>query len=176
MGKITLIIGGARSGKSSLAVSIAQKNYRRVAFIPTCVPLDKEMKERVRLHKKSRPRAWKTFEHPNISEILKNMPKTFDLIIIDCLTLWVSNLLCGKQKQQYIERSFNEILFLLKKIKADSILVANEVGLGIVPENDLAREFRDVAGRINQAGAANADSVFFMFAGLPVQLKGKLHG
>jgi adenosylcobinamide kinase/adenosylcobinamide-phosphate guanylyltransferase len=172
MGKITFILGGARSGKSRFAVKLAQGNGRKVAFIATCLPLDSEMKKRIGIHKKTRPSHWRTFEAPrDISSLLKQIGHKFETIIIDCLTLLVSNLLLKGLDGTDIESRVNKILRSLKKIKAKAIIVSNETGLGIVPENKLARDFRDISGRINQTVASKSDEVIFMLAGLPLKIK-----
>jgi adenosylcobinamide kinase/adenosylcobinamide-phosphate guanylyltransferase len=173
MNKITLILGGARSGKSSYALSLAKK-YKKVAFIATCLGLDKEMRERIRLHKVSRPKHWETFEEPReLAKLLGEMNNSFDCIIIDCLTLLVSNLVLAGNSQEQVFKKIKELLFVLNKKKARIILVSNEVGLGLVPVNKLAREFRDISGKMNQIVASEADEVLFMVAGLPMNIKGK---
>jgi len=172
MNKITLILGGARSGKSGFAVNLAKESGAKTAFIATCMRLDKEMKERVALHKKSRPTGWKTFEcGEDILEILKKLDSKFDVILIDCLTLFISSLLLKGLRESSIEKKIGDILAALKKINARTIIVSNEVGLGIVPANKLARNFRDIAGRINQSVAGSADEVFFMVSGIPWKVK-----
>lgn len=173
MGKITFILGGVRSGKSQLAIKMAKKGRKRVGFIATCKVLDKEMKERIVRHKKIRPGHWQTFEESkDIPLLLKKVGHRFDLVIIDCLTLFVSNLLLEGFKEKYIEHKIKQMIFAFKKIKANAIIISNEVGLGIVPENKLAREFRDIAGRMNQVVAAKSYEVFFIFSGLPLKIKG----
>jgi len=173
MNRITLILGGARSGKSSYALGLAKK-YKKVAFIATCLGLDKEMQERIRLHKESRPKHWKTFEEPkDLAKLLGGLSSNFDCILIDCLTLLISNLILSKNSQKQILKMIEELLFVLSKKKARIILVSNEVGLGLVPVNKLGREFRDVAGRVNQMTAKNADEVFFVAAGIPLKIKGE---
>ena len=172
MGKMTFIIGGARSGKSRYAFTLAKKEGGRVAFIATCQPKDKEMKRRIALHKNSRPASWETFEEPyDISKLLKEKGAKFEIIIIDCLTLLVSNLMLKGSNEKDIENKVRDILKTLKKIKAESIIVSNEVGLGIVPPNKLARDFRDIAGRINQMVAAQSDKMYFMVSGIPWRIK-----
>ncbi len=172
MGKITFIIGGARSGKSQYAIKLAKEKAKRVAFIATCQGLDKEMKKRIMVHKNSRPLHWRTFEViENITRLLKEISSKFDVIIIDCLTLLISNLLLKGTSEDSIEKQINEMMSILVKIKASSIIVSNEVGLGIVPEHKLARDFRDIAGRINQIVAAKSNEVFFMFSGIPSRIK-----
>lgn len=174
MGKITFILGGARSGKSTYALILAKKRAQKTAFVATCQSLDSEMKQRIQLHKKARPLDWQTFEEPyDILKVLKKMGGKFDCIIIDCLTLWVSNLMLAKYKNDFIEVKINEIIKHLKKINGRSIIVSNEVGLGIVPVNRLARNFRDIAGAVNRIAAGQADEVLFMAAGIPLKVKSK---
>lgn len=171
MGKITFILGGARSGKSSQALKLA-KEYKRIAFIATCEAKDVEMTERIAAHKSSRPRHWKTYEEPlNIEPVIRKIGSQFDAIIIDCLTLLVSNLMHEGYKQKDIEKYITKACASLKKIKANSIIVSNEVGLGIVPENKLGRDFRDIAGKANQIIAKNANKVFFMVSGIEWRIK-----
>ena len=173
MDKIILVLGGARSGKSAYALKLAKK-YKQVAFIATCQALDKEMEERIKLHKEARPKHWQTFEEPlDLDLLLNKMAIGFDCIIIDCLTLLVSNLLLAGGNQKTIEGKIEQILVSLENRKGNVIIVSNEVGLGIVPEHKLGREFRDIAGKVNQIAASKADKVLFMVAGLPVNIKGK---
>ncbi|MDD5432093.1 MAG: bifunctional adenosylcobinamide kinase/adenosylcobinamide-phosphate guanylyltransferase [Candidatus Omnitrophica bacterium] len=171
MSKIILILGGARSGKSSYAVSLAKK-FKKIAFVATCEGLDREMRKRIELHKKDRPKNWKTYEEPrNVSEAIKKIDNSFDCILIDCLTLLVSNLVLNKFNQEKIIKAIQEMLVDLKKKKATVIIVSNEVGLGIVPATKLGREFRDIAGRVNQVVAKEADKVFFTVSGIATCIK-----
>jgi len=172
MGKLILILGGARSGKSRFAVNLAKKYGGKVSFIATCLPKDLEMNSRIRIHKKARPSHWQTFEEPeDLPLLLKRIGAKSKVIIIDCLTLWVSNLLLKGFSENNIEGKINEILRSLSKIKAKFIVVSNEVGLGIVPKNKLARNFRDIAGKINQIVAGKSDNIFFMVAGIPLKME-----
>ncbi len=172
MAKITFILGGARSGKSAYALKIAKNMGASVAFIATGEPLDREMKERIALHKDKRPKDWKTFEEPlEPVSVLKKVGAKFDVVIIDCLTLLIANLMQKGLKEAAIETKINELLSVLKKIQTQAIIVSNEVGLGIVPVNKLTRDFRDIAGRINQLVAEKADRVFFLVSGLPWRIK-----
>lgn len=171
MNKITFILGGARSGKSSYALELAKK-HKNVAFIATCQALDEEMKKRIKLHQNSRPRHWRTFEESqDVVSILKKMHNKFDCIIIDCLTLLVSNLLLDSEDIKSIESKIEKILTDLKNKNAHVLIVSNEVGLGVVPANKLGRDFRDIAGKINQVVAGKADEVFFIASGIPLELK-----
>ncbi len=172
MGKITFILGGARSGKSNYALMLAKKRAQKTAFVATCQALDNEMKQRIQLHKKARPADWQTFEEPyDILKVLKKIGGKFDCIVIDCLTLMVSNLMLSKYNNNFIEAKITEIIKHLKKIHGRSIIVSNEVGLGIVPVNRLARNFRDIAGSVNRIVARDADEVLFIVSGIPVQVK-----
>ena len=171
MNKITLILGGARSGKSTYALSLAKKQ-NKVAFIATCQGLDKEMEQRIKLHKEARPKHWQTFEEPKeLEALLGKIGNTFDCIIIDCLTLLVSNLILSGDKERDIFNKFTAILVQLEKKKAKVIIVSNEVGLGVVPVSKLGRDFRDITGRLNQLVVSYADEVFFIVAGLPLKIK-----
>lgn len=173
MGKITFILGGARSGKSSFAVKLAAQDGRNSAFIATCEPLDEEMRKRIELHKQKRPRRWQTFEAPyDIPAALRKIKAKFGIVILDCLTLLISNLMLkGKKNDAEIEKEIYKIISLLKQAKSDSIIISNEVGLGIVPQNKLGRKFRDIAGRINQQVTLSADEVILMVSGIPLTLK-----
>lgn len=171
MNKITLILGGARSGKSSYALCLAKK-HKKVAFIATCLGLDKEMLERISLHKEARPKHWETFEEPKeLAKLLEKISNSFNCILIDCLTILVSNLMLSGNSQKQILKKIEELLLILNKKKAKVILVSNEVGLGLVPANKLGRDFRDIAGKVNQLAAQQAGQVFFMAAGLALKIK-----
>ncbi|MFH0918218.1 MAG: bifunctional adenosylcobinamide kinase/adenosylcobinamide-phosphate guanylyltransferase [Candidatus Omnitrophota bacterium] len=171
MGKIIFITGGARSGKSSYAASLAKK-YRRVAFIATCQPLDREMAKRIKLHQQTRPKNWKTFEEPQrVAFLLSELDNSFDCILIDCLTLLASNLILGKYNKKQVLTEIKTMLANLRKKKAKTIIVSNEVGLGLVPTTKLGRNFRDIAGKVNQLVAKEADEVFFTVSGIPVKIK-----
>lgn len=172
MAKIIFILGGARSGKSTYALELARKNKKKVAFIATCQALDKEMAQRIRFHKKARPRNWQNFEEPcKVSGLLNKIGAKFEVILIDCLTLLVSNLMLKGLKEDAIIQEINNILSALNKIEGKAIIVSNEVGSGIVPQSKLGRDFRDIAGKINQIVAKKSDEVFFMVSGIPTKIK-----
>lgn len=173
MGKLTFIVGGARSGKSTYALGLAEKS-EDVAFIATCAysDSDPEMARRIELHKKERPSHWQTFEGSrNIASLLKQIGSKFDVILIDCLTLFVAQMLMEAVDEGVVEDQAQEIIHAVKMVKGRVIMVSNEVGLGVVPEYPLGRQFRDVSGRINQKVARAADEVFFMVSGLPLKIK-----
>lgn len=172
MKKTILVIGGCRSGKSSHALNLANQIPGHKIFIATCMPHDKEMEERVLLHKKQRSRDWTTLEVPVRlpEEISKNSQKE-NVILVDCLTLWISNLMLENNDQENMDGHIRKLVQSLENAQCPIILVSNEVGTGIVPENRLARRFRDIAGFTNQKVAACADKVIWMVAGIPVGVK-----
>ncbi len=173
MGKFIFILGGARSGKSSYAQELAKGISKNVVFIATCAPKDKEMKNRIAAHKKSRPRCWKTIENPkNIKSTLINFKTKFDVIIIDCLGLLISKFLLDGLKEKRIEREIESIAQIILKTKYTTIIVSNEAGSGVVPGNRLARSFRDILGISNQIMSRHAETVYIMQAGIPVKIKG----
>jgi adenosylcobinamide kinase/adenosylcobinamide-phosphate guanylyltransferase len=180
LSKLTLILGGARSGKSSYAQQLALKYGGRVLYIATSQALDEEMSARIAVHRSERPHDWKTIEAPTqIAAALQNRPEA-DIILLDCITLLVSNLLLkdGSREgepdeevcSQRVETEIQEILFSARSLPADWIIVSNEVGLGVVPPYPLGRVYRDLLGRANQRLAAAADEVYFMISGIPVPI------
>lgn len=172
--KFILILGGVRSGKSHYAVKTAIKTSKRVAFIATCTSPDAEMKERIKQHRASRPRHWKIFEAgKDMKSIFANLEDRYEVVIIDCLGLWVSNLLMESLKDHQIHKILKELTQVISQSGFTTILVSNEVGCGIVSENPLARRFRDIVGFANQMMAAAADEVFLMSAGIPIKIKGE---
>ncbi|MCK4245146.1 MAG: bifunctional adenosylcobinamide kinase/adenosylcobinamide-phosphate guanylyltransferase [Candidatus Omnitrophica bacterium] len=175
MGKVIFITGGVRSGKSKFALKLARGFGKKVIFLATGLPKDKEMAERVKIHQENRPRDWKTIaEEKNILKVIRRIKESFcHLLIIDCLTLFISNLLLSDEAEGKILKEVREIVKLLRKAKYTTIIVSNEVGDGVVPNNELARRFRDLAGSANQIVAERADEVYFVVAGIPIKLKGR---
>jgi adenosylcobinamide kinase/adenosylcobinamide-phosphate guanylyltransferase len=168
---IKFIIGGARSGKSAYAESVASASGRELIYIATAAAGDSEMSERIKKHKERRRGNWQTIEEEiDISAIIQQpAPNNQKLILIDCLTLWLSNLLHYKLD---VEAETEKLLSALKTTKSDIILVSNEVGQGIIPDNALARKFVDEAGILHQKIAKIAHEVFFVTAGIPNKIKG----
>lgn len=161
---ITLILGGARSGKSSFAQKLAEG--RKVLFVATAEALDDEMKARIEEHRRSRPSTWRTLEATaRLGKKIAENAGDAEVIIIDCITMLVSNALRDAEKE------VDELIDCMNKVNADFIVISNEVGLGIVPENKLSREYRDTLGLVNQRLTECADEVFFMIAGIPVKIK-----
>ena len=179
-GKLIFITGGARSGKSSFAEKIAAKISKEVAYIATGQPLDDEMKIRIKKHKDRRPTNWETYEKPiEVRELVSRLGLEKEVILIDCLTLLVSNLLLRKEDKVGDSKREEEILLEIKKlaeisykVSAQVIIVSNEVGMGLVPETSLGRFYRDILGRANSIIADKADEVFMMVSGIPLKIKG----
>ncbi len=174
MNKLTLILGGCRSGKSSHALLLAEKiNAPHKIFLATCVPSDPEMHARVKRHQEERSTFWQTMEVPTLlPKALQDISAKADLVLIDCITLWVSNLMLGSDQQEVLQDHLKQLCNALKEMPCPVFLVSNEVGGGIVPENKLARLFRDAAGFANQELAGICDQVIWMVAGIPVKIKG----
>ena len=173
MSKMTLIVGGARSGKSTFALKLAEEKYKNRAFIATATAIDDEMKIRIAAHKKKRKGKYKTVEEDiNLVKVLKNLPDSIEVAVIDCLTVWLGNLFfnCGDDEVAVKER-VNTFIKYLPEVKCDIILVTNEVGCGIVPNNDLARSFRDMSGYMNRAVAEKAVAVYLCTCGIPLKIK-----
>ena len=178
----TLILGGAKSGKSLFAENLAIKTQKKLIYIATAEAQDKEMEQRILSHQQRRidqAVAWKTIEEPLVlAKVLNhlsqlNQSKNNQLILIDCLTLWLSNLLFRlEEKQRDVE--INALLNFLSHCQMDVIFVSNETGLGIVPMNQLSRQFIDLAGDLHQRIAVVSDRVILTVAGLPMMLKGEL--
>lgn len=164
-----LILGGARSGKSRHAQSLAEAFDGDLIFIATGEAYDDEMAERIDRHRADRGPRWDTIEAPlALGDAIRAHAAPDRLLLIDCLTLWVSNLMHAGRD---IGRATDDLIATMRDAQGPVILVSNEVGLGIVPDNALARRFRDEAGRVNQAVAAAASEVSFVAAGLPLRLK-----
>jgi adenosylcobinamide kinase / adenosylcobinamide-phosphate guanylyltransferase len=173
--RIIFITGGVRSGKSQFALELAQKFPGPKAYLATAQPLDREMAERIRRHKKNRPKGWATLEEPlRVSEILEEKGDDFSLILIDCLTLWISNGLMANWTEKKFLQEADRLRKVCRDARCSLIIVSNEVGLGIVPDNPAARIFRDLSGLIHQKIARQADEVYFMVSGIPLQLKKRI--
>jgi len=174
MKEIIFVIGGCRSGKSTFALKTAEKvPAEQKIFIATCVPQDDEMKLRIARHQKERSQTWVTVEAPlSLPQTIEQNNRRGDVILVDCLTLWVSNLLMESGDEKKIEAAISRLIEALEKATCPIVLVSNEVGAGIVPENRLARQYRDIIGLVNQAVAKTASKVIWMVAGIPVTVKG----
>ncbi|MCH8940007.1 MAG: bifunctional adenosylcobinamide kinase/adenosylcobinamide-phosphate guanylyltransferase [Chloroflexi bacterium] len=172
--RLTLVLGGVRAGKSSYAQKLAMEGGR-VLFVATAEAGDQEMAERIQAHKNNRPADWDTLEEPlNLAAALGPLLNDYDTVLIDCLTLWVSNLLLRDEDAtglKDIPTLAQELLALYKRGQASWIVVSNEVGLGVVPPTEMGRAYADELGRVNQMVAAEADAVYYMVAGLSLNLK-----
>lgn len=188
MGTITLILGGARSGKSGFAQKLAARLVAAegggVTYLATAAAKDEEMRLRIARHRDNRPAEWTTAEEPcRVARILAGQVESTRVVIVDCLTLLISNILLAEGAEEgggpsRLERleglvmtEIDDILKTCRRIPAQVLLVANEVGMGVVPPSALGRMFRDIAGRVNQKVAAEADGVYFLVAGLAQKLK-----
>lgn len=164
-----LVLGGARSGKSRYAQQCAEAFAGELVFVATAQAFDDEMTERIERHRSDRGKRWRTIEEPlEIANIINRHAAPGGLVLIDCLTLWTSNLLLAERD---IPEETEKLVSAIRATRGPLIFVANEVGLGIVPDNALARRFRDAAGTINQAVAHAVQEAVFMAAGLPLRLK-----
>ncbi|SIQ61139.1 adenosylcobinamide kinase /adenosylcobinamide-phosphate guanylyltransferase [Rhizobium sp. RU33A] len=167
-----LVLGGARSGKSRFAEGLARNSALEKFYLATGRAWDDEMRARIETHKADRAHdGWTTHEEPvDVVGALKALDKPERVILVDCLTLWVTNLMMEEGRD--VDADGAELAASLGELQATVIFVSNEVGLGIVPENKMARAFRDHAGRLHQAIAAEAAEVYFIAAGLPLKMKG----
>jgi adenosylcobinamide kinase/adenosylcobinamide-phosphate guanylyltransferase len=182
LGKLILVTGGARSGKSQYVMEQAAKTGKPALFVATAEAGDKEMKARIEEHKKSRPANWKTVEaRSNLGVQIENNIGDAQSVIIDCITLLTNNIFMDhiaegdKFTETKVEDSLNteieSILSSIRRSKAKFYLVTNEVGLGIVPEHPMSRLYRDMLGKVNQKLAKAADDVYLFVAGIPVKIK-----
>lgn len=183
MKKATLIIGGARSGKSHFAQELARKSGLAVLFVATAEAGDEEMLQRIEKHRKERPPAWRTLEATcHVGSRIKQEIGEAQLVVVDCITLLVSNIFSqydeqtleqmeepALEKQVMVE--IGDLMTCLTEVPASSLIVSNEVGLGLVPANRVGRLYRDLLGKANQMLAQYADEVYLMVAGIPVKIK-----
>jgi adenosylcobinamide kinase/adenosylcobinamide-phosphate guanylyltransferase len=181
MGKLTLILGGARSGKSALAEQIARESEASVTYIATAQALDEEMRARIQVHRTKRPKDWRTFEIPrDIAKHWREERTRAQTVILDCLTLLVTNLVVAASPDadhpdetaatKLVQNETEDLLALIEETEAHWILVSNEVGLGLVPPYPLGRLYRDLLGFTNQRVASQAGEVYWMVAGIPVPI------
>jgi adenosylcobinamide kinase / adenosylcobinamide-phosphate guanylyltransferase len=170
---VTLVLGGVRSGKSRWAQELAG-SFERVAYVATAQARDAEMSEKIRRHQEERPTQWQTLEEPlELARVLTDKGANFDLMLVDCLTVFVSNLIeAAEIDTSTMDRRLDDFLGALRMTPASVILVSNEVGSGVVPPYPSGRVYRDALGELNQQVAAIADNVVLMVAGLPLALKG----
>jgi adenosyl cobinamide kinase/adenosyl cobinamide phosphate guanylyltransferase len=166
---LTLLFGGARSGKSSLAVELATKSTKPVFFVATAQALDDDMRDRISRHKAERP-GWSTIEEPlDLCSAINKCPDQ-SFVIIDCLTLWISNMLLADNTEASMRTASTRALGAITERAGSTVAISNEVGLGIVPDNPLARQYRDILGRTNQQWARASATSLFLVAGKAIQL------
>ena len=167
---VTLVLGGARSGKSAFAEGLVWRARGRCVHVATAEPVDAEMAGRIEAHRARRGEGWYTVEAPvELAEAIRRESVPQTCLLVDCLTVWLGNLM---HHGHDVDAAREALLASLATASGPVVLVANEVGLGIVPDNAMARAFRDHAGRLNQAVAGLAGRVYFVAAGLPLRLKG----
>jgi len=170
--RVIFVTGGARSGKSRWAMEYALQEGGKKLFVATARAEDDEMRERIKKHKDERGTEWVLVEEPvNLPFVIKNKSREYDVILIDCLTLWLSNVMMDNAFEHFdkLIHALNNIQRQDRSVKV--ILVSNEVGMGIVPANSIARDFRDMAGTMNQQVAKISDKAVFIASGLPLYLK-----
>ncbi len=181
MGKLTLVLGGARSGKSTYAEKMAQERGGRVLYIATAQALDPEMADRIQKHKEQRLESWQTLELLHgVGDALREKIAEFDLVLLDCLTMLISNLVLTVTDENYepneaqageiVDAEIEALLALIRENQAEWILVSNEVGMGLVPPYPLGRVYRDLLGWTNRKVAAAADEVYLLVAGMMLPL------
>ena len=177
MGTISLILGGARSGKTGFALEYATRLGSQRVYIATAQALDGEMERRIKEHQRNRSSDWKTIEEPlRLSTVLGSLERETDVVVIDCLTLWLSNLMTKMEGDEKQIR--DEMDLLVTSVSSPSIpiiIISNEVGLGIVPADGMSRLFRDLSGFLHQQLAELATEVYLMVAGIPMKIKGVPH-
>jgi len=177
---LTLVLGGSRSGKSEFAERLAGSYGRHVVYIATAAAADSEMAARITLHRSRRPAAWQTVEEEKDVPGILDRIKYGDVCLLDCATVWITNLLIDDkvprtgagviEKEAYVVEEARRLAVAVEN-GVNLIVVSSEVGMGIVPEYPLGRQFRDIAGKVNQELAARADQVYLVVAGLPLELK-----
>ena len=172
MSKKILITGGCRSGKSRHALTLARSVSGEKLYVATAEALDSEMVERIAKHQQERGEGWETHEEPiDLVSVFKQLDNRSGVLVLDCLTLWISNLLIKDYGQEHILKEASLLMDQSDQMQCQLIFVTNEVGAGIVPENKLARNFRDIVGGANQLVAQQCEEVIHMVAGIPTVLK-----
>jgi adenosylcobinamide kinase/adenosylcobinamide-phosphate guanylyltransferase len=179
---LTLVLGGARSGKSAWAIAHAARPGERVLLVATAEPLDDCMRARIREHRRARPPEWDTLEEPRrVAERLEGLDRAYDVVVLDCLTMLLSNWMLARTRagepewrddREAIAARMAGLEAALRGRAARAMVISNEVGTGIVPEAEIARRYRDALGIANQALAETADRVLLMVAGIPMSVKG----
>ena len=168
-----LILGGARSGKSHYAEVCASESGLNVLYVATAQALDDEMQLRIQHHQQQRPDHWQLIEEPlDLVSVLESNANEKTCILVDCLTLWLSNQLCSEEYKNKLQNNIDELVNTLPELQGNIIFVSNEVSMGIIPMGEINRQFVDEAGRLHQRLAAVCDNVTLMVAGIPSHIKG----
>ncbi|MFK5915194.1 MAG: bifunctional adenosylcobinamide kinase/adenosylcobinamide-phosphate guanylyltransferase [Woeseiaceae bacterium] len=168
------ILGGARSGKSHYAEQSAKDSGLDVIYVATAQALDSEMQQRIEHHKKQRPSHWRLIEEPiNIVSVLQENANVSTCILVDCLTLWLSNQICSDEHKMHLQKNISDLVSTLPELPGKIIFVSNEVSMGVIPLGEINRQFVDEAGRLHQRLAVVCDKVTLMVAGIPSHIKGK---
>lgn len=186
MGRIVLVTGGARSGKSNFAETLVKGLSEEVTYIATAIPFDDEMKERIAKHQSDRPAYWKTLEaYSNLDGQIAAIESSSAVALLDCVTVMAANLMFEKRMdgyeglsradraelEAYVTGAFEALVEEVFKSRLTLVCVTNEIGMGIVPDNAMTRLYRDIAGRVNQYLASKADEVHFVVSGIPMRIK-----
>ncbi|MBM4306113.1 MAG: bifunctional adenosylcobinamide kinase/adenosylcobinamide-phosphate guanylyltransferase [Deltaproteobacteria bacterium] len=172
--EVILITGGCRSGKSRFALDYADRHFSKKVYLATAEVLDEEMARRVEMHQKMRGPGWQTIEEPlEIVNRMRSYREEDGVILLDCITLWLSNLLLKWDDDQKVMEQVEKLMGMMKEGRPSMIVVSNEVGMSIVPADPLSRRFRDLSGMANQRIGEVSDIVIFMVSGIPIFLKGK---
>lgn len=170
-GRFILVTGGTRSGKSRFAVDLAKGFGRHIVYVATCRAADREMRQRIAHHRRQRPAHWKTIEPPaDPTKVLAHLHGKSEGLILDCLTMYVSQLLMAGRSDAMIQQHVRRLCHAIRRASYPVIVVTNEVGSGVVPEFPMGRRFRDLAGLANQTAAAFADDVYLLVAGIPMRI------
>ncbi len=171
--KVIFITGGCRSGKSRYALDYVNQHFLKKLYLASCEALDEEMAQRIEHHKKMRGPEWHTIEEPvEIVDKIRQYGDKVEVILLDCITLWLSNILMKWDSDSRIMDEVDRFVNMIKQSPTSFIIVSNEVGMGIVPAEPLGRRFRDLSGMVNQKIAEVADTVIYMVSGIPLFLKG----
>jgi adenosylcobinamide kinase/adenosylcobinamide-phosphate guanylyltransferase len=183
---LILVTGGARSGKSCFAERLVAEIGQNIAYIATAIPFDEGMRDRIKKHRESRPSEWTTYEaYRDVYKSITDIARNHDTMLLDCITIMVTNLMFENgdidwekitreeidEIEEMIRKQIELLIENIKKNNLNAVLVTNEIGMGLVPENRLARIFRDIAGRINQLIAREADFVYLTVSGIPIKIK-----
>lgn len=186
MGRITMVTGGSRSGKSSFSEKLCLNQSGKTVYIATSIPFDDEMRDRVNKHRKERDESWETIEiYKDIYKEIKHMSNKYNTAILDCVTLLVNNLMFDysldidrmsideiDELKEYIYLQIEKLLEEIRKSNLYFVFVTNELGMGIMPDNKLSRVYSDIAGKVNQKIAEKSDEVYLVVSGIPMKIKG----